>query len=55
MNQLGKRIGLVVAAYNDASPTWGDAIITEPLDPKDVMNQNLKLLVEAVSRSRPRP
>ena len=41
--------GLVVAAYNDASPTWGDAIVSEPPDPKDVMNQNLKLLAEAVS------
>jgi CubicO group peptidase (beta-lactamase class C family) len=43
--------GLVVAAYNDASPTWGDAIVSEPPDPKDVMNQNLKLLVEAVAES----
>jgi hypothetical protein len=48
-------LGLVVAAYNDASPTWGDAIVTEPPDPKDVMNQNLRLLVEAVSRTAHRP
>jgi CubicO group peptidase (beta-lactamase class C family) len=43
-------LGLVVAAYNDASPTWGDAIITELPDPKDAMNQNLRLLVEAVAK-----
>jgi CubicO group peptidase (beta-lactamase class C family) len=42
-------LGLVVAAYNDTDPTWGDAIITEPPDPNDVMNQNLKLIVEAAS------
>jgi CubicO group peptidase (beta-lactamase class C family) len=43
-------LGLVVAAYNDASPTWGDAIVREPPAPADVMNQNLKLLVEAVAK-----
>ena len=43
-------LGLVVAAYNDASPTWGDAIVTEPPDPKDVMNPNLKLLVESIAK-----
>ena len=48
-------LGLVVAAYNDATPTWGDAIITEPPDPSDVMNQNLKLLVEAVASDQPHP
>lgn len=40
---------MVVAAYNDASPTWGDAVVNDPPDTKDTMNQNLKLLVEAVS------
>ena len=44
-------LGLVVAAYNDASPTWGDAIINEPPDPQDILNQNLKLLMEAVAES----
>jgi CubicO group peptidase (beta-lactamase class C family) len=47
-------LGLVVAAYNDSSPTWGDAIITEPPDPKDVMNQNLKLLVESIAKGEHR-
>jgi hypothetical protein len=37
-------------AYNDANPTWGDAIVTEPPDPKDVMNQNLKLQVESIAK-----
>jgi len=48
-------LGLVIGAYNDADPTWGDAIITDPPDPKDVMNQNLKLLVEAIFRDGRRP
>ena len=43
-------LGLVVAAYNDASPTWGDALITEPPDPKGIMNQNLRLLVEGAAK-----
>lgn len=47
-------LGLVVAAYNDASPTWGDAIVTDPPDPQDVMNHNLQRLVQAVSKSDPR-
>jgi hypothetical protein len=44
--------GLVVAAYNDSIPTWGDAVVNEPADPDDVMNQNLKLLMEAMNSSK---
>ncbi len=40
--------GLVVAAYNEAEPNWGDAVVNEPADPADVMNGNLKLLMEAM-------
>jgi CubicO group peptidase (beta-lactamase class C family) len=45
-------LGIVAAAYNDSSPNWGDAIITDPPDPGSRMNQNLKLLVESVIAAR---
>jgi hypothetical protein len=48
-------LGMVVAAYNDSVAAWGDAIITDPADPNSTMNQNLKLLTDAVPVSLPAP
>jgi hypothetical protein len=48
-------LGMIVAAYNDSVAAWGDAIITDPADPNSTMNQNLKLLTEAVPVSSPAP
>ena len=48
-------LGMVVAAYNDSVAAWGDAIIADPPDTNSTMNQNLKLLTEAVPVSLPVP
>jgi hypothetical protein len=48
-------LGMVVAAYNDNVAAWGDAIVTDPPDTNAIMNQNLKLLTEAVPAYSPAP
>ena len=41
-------LGMVVAAYNPDIAAWGDTVITDPPNTNSTLNQNLKLLTEAV-------